>query len=157
MDAILILGAAVWADGPSPTLRRRTLHAAKLWHQGVAPLIVPCGGLGAHPPTEAAVMRDILLQAKVADRAVLLEDRSTSTLENIRFARRLLSGPVVTIVTDKYHERRALMVARHFGLKASASCPPQTGSTARHRLREAFARPAYTVQLMRISRDDRSA
>lgn len=154
MDAILILGAAVWAKGPSPTLRRRTAHAAKLWFQGIAPLIIPCGGLGQHPPTEAAAMRQILLEAGIPKSAITIEDRSTSTLENIRFARRLIPGPEVTIVTDRYHARRALMVARHCRLKATVSCPKPAGSTFKHQLREALATPVYAIRLMRKPRDD---
>ena len=154
MDAILILGAAVWAKGPSPTLRRRTAHAAKLWFQGIAPLIIPCGGLGQHPPTEAVVMRQLLLDAGVPKSAIAIEDQSTSTLENICFAQRLLPGPEVTIVTDLYHARRALMVARHCRLKAIVSSPKAVGSTFKHQLREALATPVYAIRLMRTPRDD---
>ncbi len=153
MDAILILGAAVWPGGPSPTLRRRTLHAAQLWHTGVAPLIVPCGGLGHHPPTEAAAMAQILTAQGVPDDAIRLEDRSTTTLENIRNARALLSGTAVVIVTDRYHARRAAMVARHFDLSATLSCPDLAHISLRQRLREALAIPAYAIKLHRTPRD----
>ncbi len=70
MDAIILLGAAVWRDGPSPTLRRRTLHSAALWHAGTAPIIVVCGGLGRHPPTEAAAMANLLQAAGVPAAAI---------------------------------------------------------------------------------------
>lgn len=154
MDAILILGAAVWANGPSPTLRRRTLHAAGLWHAGQAPAIIPCGGQRDHPPTEAAAMHALLVENGVDGAQIHCDDQSTNTLENIRNARRLMSLHDVIIVTDAYHAKRAAMVARHFGLNASLSCPPPTRSHLRQHLREMIALPAYAWKLRRTPRED---
>ncbi|MFG5383706.1 YdcF family protein [Yoonia sp. R2-816] len=153
MDAILILGAAVWQDGPSPTLRRRTAHAARLWHAGRAPLIIPCGGLGRHPPSEAAVMQQLLIDADIPASAIRPEDQSTTTLENIRNAKQLLPGPRIIIVTDHYHGRRALMVARHLQLQAELSAPKTPHIPLKQHLREALARPAYALKLRRLPRD----
>ncbi len=151
MDAIIILGAAVWADGPSPTLRRRTLHAARLWHNGAAPQVIPCGGLGQHGPTEAEVMRQLLISEGVHDDQIILEDQSKNTLENLRNAKHLLSGDRVLIVTDHYHGPRAAMVARHFGLQATILSPSLKGThlptQLRNYLREAGAIPAYALRL----------
>ena len=48
MTTILILGAAVWRNGPSPTLLRRTRHAAALYHRcGAARLIARQTGIDA--------------------------------------------------------------------------------------------------------------
>jgi uncharacterized SAM-binding protein YcdF (DUF218 family) len=154
MDAILILGAAVWSNGPSPTLKRRTLHAAQLWHAGRAPLIIPCGGLGAHPPTEAAAMRVILEAENIAGNAIICEDQSTTTLENIRNAKRLLTGRKVVIVTDRYHGARALMVARHLRLTAEIDAPQMPHLPLRQHLREILARPAYALKLRQVPRGD---
>ena len=153
MDAILILGAAVWANGPSPTLRRRTEHAMQLWHSGAAPMIIPCGGLGQHPPTEAAAMRRMLLDGDVPTDAIQLEDKSTTTLENIKNAKRLLPGPKIIIVTDSYHGSRALMVARHLQLDAQISSPEIPKLPIRQHIREILARPAYAIKLRRLPRD----
>ena len=160
MDAILILGAAVWADGPSPTLRRRVLHGAALWHAGVAPVVVVCGGLGRHPPTEAAAMAQVLRETDVPPSAIWQEDRSTSTLENIRFALPLLRREDlrdIVIVTDATHGPRAALVARHFGLRPRISAPPLRGgrkrTIMRQALRELGAFPLYAVRLLREPRD----
>ncbi|OOY05650.1 YdcF family protein [Thioclava sp. F28-4] len=139
MRAILILGAAVWADGlPSPSLQRRTRHAASLWHSGAAERVICCGGVGRHPPSEAEVMSRILRAEGVEAEAISLEDRSTSTYENIGFARAHLESDEVIIVTDPYHAPRAVMIARQMGLQARADCPPHRAS-AKARAREGFA------------------
>lgn len=160
MKAIVILGAAVWANGPSPTLLRRTLHGAQVWQADRDQLLIPCGGLGTHAPTEAQVMREILIAQNVPDAMIFPEDHSTTTLENIRFARPILRQQGVsqiTIVTDWTHALRARLVARHFGLLATASCPPLgPGNTMLHlrqMIREALALPVYLVRLHRIPRD----
>ncbi len=149
----LILGAAVWPDGPSPTLRRRTLEAARLWQRGDVDQLIACGGLGRYPPTEAATMRTVLTEAGVPDAVIHLEDRSTSTLENIRFAlpilKRLGSDQVV-IVTDRAHLPRALMVARRSGLTARGAAP-KSGARPSQQLRLALRElPAYGVYLWRL-------
>lgn len=152
--AALILGAAVHAAGPSPTLRRRTLHAAGLWAAGAVDWLVPCGGLGRHPPTEAAAMRAVLLAAGVPDGAIHLEGQSTNTVENIALALPILRGlgcDNVVLVTDRTHARRALLIARRLGLDAIASCPgPAPWQVAlRQSLREV---PATALTLWRLRR-----
>ena len=154
MRAALILGAAVWEGGePSPTLRRRTLHALGLWRRGEADLLVPCGGLGRHPPTEAEAMRRLLIAEGVPDAAMLLEDRSTSTLENLRLARALLGDRPVVIVTDRTHAPRARLIARGLGMDAVTSSPPLRGGRWRTTLRQALREvPATALALWRLRR-----
>ena len=154
MGVIVVLGAAVWPNGPSPTLRRRALHAAALWEQDQEAWVIGTGGVGKHPPAEATVIRDILVERGVAPEKIMREAHSTTTLENVKFALpmiRLLDAGKVTIVTDGYHAKRALMVAQHFGLDAQTSSPTlsTTGfadATRRH-TRETFARLSYRAKL----------
>lgn len=155
MKAALILGAGVWPGGvPSPTLRRRTLHAAALWHRGEVQALVPCGGLGLHPPTEAEAMRDLLLSAGVAAEAIHLEDRSRNTVENIRFALPILAGLGATqavIVTDATHAPRARMIARRLGFPAASSSPSLRGGHLPTMLRQGLREvPATALALWRL-------
>jgi uncharacterized SAM-binding protein YcdF (DUF218 family) len=154
MIAALILGCAVWPDGPSPSLRRRALWGAALWHAGAVGHLVACGGLGRHPPAESAVIRRLLAGAGVPDDAVTEEDRSTSTLENIRFALPILSRlgtRTVVLVTDRLHAPRALIIARAHGLTARWDGPGLSGghprTQVRMALREAAALPVTLWRL----------
>ena len=129
MTAILILGAAVWRDGPSPTLRRRTLHGAALFHAGRGSVVIPCGGLGRFPPSEAEAMTSLLMDAGVPRDAIRPEDTSTNTVQNIRNALPLLQGETdVLIVSDAFHLPRARLIARREGLRVSTSAPPLKGA-----------------------------
>ena len=131
MAVIVILGAAVWRDGPSPTLRRRTAHGAALYHKGLARIVMPCGGPGRFPPSEAEAMVTLLRAAGVPSEAILPEARSTNTRENIRFAKALLDRigeTEVILVSDAYHLPRARSIARRAGLSATTSAPPMSGA-----------------------------
>lgn len=143
MTAAVILGAAVQSDGgPSPTLRRRTMHAVSLFKAGTVNHIICCGGLGRFPPSEAVVMQQLCLASGLPETAIVLEDQSRSTLENLINARALmeiLGIPEAVIVTDRYHKWRAAMTARHFGITASVSCPTMDG-TARSKVIKSWLR-----------------
>ncbi|HCP82012.1 MAG TPA: YdcF family protein [Octadecabacter sp.] len=125
MKTGLILGAAVWANGPSPTLLRRTQHGATLFHAGQIERIVACGGLGKHPPSEAEAMAEILYAENVPPNAVTLEDQSTTTGENVTNALALVGDCPIVLITDWYHAPRARLIARRAGFKSvTSSAPP---------------------------------
>ncbi len=99
-------------------------------------------------------MARLLVDAGVPPAKVILEDQSTTTLENLRFARTILGGydcAAVTIVTDGYHGPRAWLVASALGLRARISAPGLKGShlptQAKQYGREVLALPAYALRL----------
>ncbi|MCA0938448.1 YdcF family protein [Salipiger pacificus] len=153
----LVLGAAVWAGGrPSPTLERRALHAAGLWQAGEVAAILASGGVGRHGPSEAAVIARLCREAGVPEAALVLEERSTSTEENLRFCLPLLramgAGSVV-IVTDGFHAPRARLAARRLGLAALGALRsdsprvPLSANRVKAGLREV---PAYLWYALRL-------
>ena len=120
-DAILILGVELGRrDEPTPELRRRIAEAAQAYHEGLAEVVVACGGvLPGHARAEAEVICEGLCVAGVPGSAVRLENRSQNTMENFRFAARMLSGSRrVLVVTSDYHVCRAVATARRVGLRA---------------------------------------
>jgi len=122
-DAILIFGASVRPDGqPSALLRSRTRHAFELWRKGLAPRIVCTGGVGTFPPAESVVQSQLLESWGVPARAILRDERSTSTRENTLFAAKLLPpGANVIAVSDPFHLWRCRRDCAVAGLRASTS------------------------------------
>ncbi|MFI0371800.1 YdcF family protein [Actinomadura sp. 1N219] len=113
---------------------RVAVHAARLWHEGWAPLVVMSGGRGkvtsAWELTEAQVFGRVAREHGVPERALLLEETATNTGENITASRRLLKerGAAVgsgILVAKPYMTRRALATARRqwAGVSWSASAP----------------------------------
>ena len=62
--------------------------------------------MGKWPPSEATASANLAHQLGVPNSALVLEDHSTSTLENARYLRRLTNFQRIVIVTDSYHVRR---------------------------------------------------
>lgn len=91
-------------------------RAAELWHDGLAPVIAMSGGWGnftrqIFEKPEAVLFKERAVSLGVPEEAVLVEDQSTNTGENIRFTRRLLKErgmevSRVTAVQKPYMERR---------------------------------------------------
>ncbi len=128
-QAIVVLGSRVYPGGlPGPSLVRRAAHAAELYAQGLAPLIVCTGGQGdASVPSEAATACGLIAEAGVPPEALLLEDQSHSTEENALYTAALLRprGLVtVIVVSDSYHLYRAGLLFGRAGLTPFTSPTP---------------------------------
>lgn len=128
-DIIIVLGAGLKEDRrPGPALTRRSKHAAALWHEGIAPLVLCAGGQSEYyPRTEAAACREILLDAGLPAAAILLEERSRSTEENAIYSQRLLQDlglSRIVLVSDSYHMLRAGWLFNGRGMKTMASPVP---------------------------------
>ncbi|WP_321383062.1 YdcF family protein [uncultured Vibrio sp.] len=93
-------------------------HAAKLYQQKLAPLIVFSGGKGRFTDglfdkSEAETFAEIAQMAGVPDDAVLVETQSTNSGENVRFTHQLLEDKgilcdSVIVVQKPFMERRAI-------------------------------------------------
>jgi uncharacterized SAM-binding protein YcdF (DUF218 family) len=120
----VVLGTQVLPGGrPSRTLEARVRHAARLYGEGEARLLIPTGGLGEHPPSEAEVMAHILREEGVPEEAVLPEDRALNTWDSARLVTGMadkLGVSSVMVVTDPLHCVRAVAAFRHAGLMAWA-------------------------------------
>ena len=122
-DAILLLGVELDQDDrPTEELLARADAAAKAYSRGLSKKIVVCGGrLPGHTVCEADVMASLLEARGVPDSVVIRENQSQDTMENLRFAARLLGGArgkCVLVVTSDYHLCRSVMTARRVGFKA---------------------------------------
>ena len=118
MDALIVLGARVDPDGPSPALRRRLNAVMAVLPDHPDAVIIASGGQGPDEPmSEAACIREELIARGVDPGRVRVEDRSTTTAENLAFSKALLPSPDarVGIVTNNYHVWRAIRLARNAG------------------------------------------
>ena len=111
MDHIIIHGA----KSGSNVLSARTEVAGEYLQKNEMTLAIASGGRGKDEETSEAVsIRDYLMELGISEERILLEDRSTDTIENVRFSKTFLSGPEdkVALVTDDYHVFRARCIAR---------------------------------------------
>ena len=150
---IVIFGAAVRPDGhPSATLRERIDAAARFGATQPDPIFIPTGGQGRFGDSEAAVMRDRLLDHGVPAERIILEDTATDTLSSVRAVRRLLLAHglrgTVHVATSGYHQPRCLALLWLAGVPARRAPPPPAPPGRWYwRLREVPALP-YDIVLV---------
>jgi len=120
-DVGIVLGASIWYDEPSPGLKERLNHAVKLYRDGYFDKIIVTGGMDASGAiiTEAEAMKRYLVRQGIPESAISLEDKSTSTYENLVNAKQIMDShnwSSAIIITHHYHGARALDIARTVGL-----------------------------------------
>ena len=125
-DFIVIHGAGLNGTDLTPLLRGRVDRAYDLWvKQDKKGVFVPSGGRGADEEiSEAEAMARYLRSRRVPDSAIVLEDRSTTTWENLTYSRDLITRlssatpERAALVTSDYHVFRTAMYARAVGFNA---------------------------------------
>ncbi len=124
-DWVVVLGAGLHGDRPSETLRLRLETAAGYLRENPDTRAVVTGGRGpGETITEAEAMAAFLVSAGVDPGRILLEDRATSTAENLRHSRAVLEAagalaeapPSLAVVTSGFHLFRVQLLARRAGL-----------------------------------------
>ena len=114
-QAILVFGAALWGESPSPALRRRAERAIELYRADLAPQIICSGSAG-----EAEAMRRILLAAGVPGEAVSVDYEGTTTRRTVTAADRRGDRSVI-VVSSPYHLYRIVSESRRQGMEAQGS------------------------------------
>lgn len=118
-DYIIALGAAVHGDTPSRSLveRMEALWAYMLEHPNAVAIV--SGGQGdGESLSEAEAMYKWLTAKGIDGSRLILEDRATSTYENLKYSFEIIKSrgqePDVSIavVTSEYHIYRAKLLAR---------------------------------------------
>lgn len=115
---IVILGSSTPNAQPSPTLAERLKLGHKLAQKFPNALLVVSGGVDFRQTiSEAKVMADYLAGLGLSSSRILIEDKSTSTYENLMFTARLLRSqgimqdPPTVLVTSDFHTLRAGWIA----------------------------------------------
>lgn len=141
-------------DGsPSPTLARRIALAIEAAHRFPQATLFLSGALGRHAPSEAAVMT-ATIAPHVGSGRLVLDEESNDTLQTALAAARYARANGVArciVCTDRYHQPRARMLLRLFGVPAHGYWferprrPTAWRYRWRMRLREAAALPYDAV------------
>ena len=140
-DYIIIHGAGLDGPRPTPLLAGRIDKALELWNkQHQHGKFVVSGGQGADEiVSEAQAMRDYLLEKGVPADAILMEDKSTTTWENLKNSLAVIRADRATndstddanddtatasndfttaVVTSDFHVFRCAEYAHNLGIKA---------------------------------------
>lgn len=154
---LIVLGAGVRGDTPSLSLQNRLDTALKYLREHPGCTAVVSGGQGEDENvSEARAMYDFLTTAGIDPGRVLMEDRSTSTMENLIFSCEILrdlgvepSEAEIAVLSSEYHLYRAQYLARGMGLELHGVAARTSNPVlmVNYFIREAFA-VAYTWVFM---------
>lgn len=148
-DAVIVLGAGVNGETPSLALSTRIETAAAYLAEHPDIPVVLSGGQGpGEDITEAEALRRALVGKGAEEDRLLLEERSTSTVENFACSKALLEErgvdtetALVAVVSNDFHLYRAGAIAQRQGLTVvGVGAPlPWWWLEVNYYVREAFA------------------
>ncbi len=146
LDYVIVLGAKVKEEGISNSLKERLDKAIEYSQDNPATVLILSGGQGPDEPrSEAHVMYDYLVYNGVPQEQLVLENVSTSTVENIAYSKALIDhleekkeaqivkgpgiaapGPYIQVedkplqigvLTSNFHVYRAKQIAKKWGIQ----------------------------------------
>lgn len=131
-DYMVVLGAKVRNDGPSVSLQNRIDGAYEYMVAHPDVIAVVSGGQGPDEPmTEAQCMYDELVAMGISPDRIWMEDKATSTWENMNFTLNLIEEKTGTrpdtlgVLSSEYHLFRASLFANACGVEF-VGIPAQT-------------------------------
>ena len=118
IDCIIVLGAGVWENNPSPMLEDRLLEGINLYKKNISNRILMSGDHGQKDYDEVNVMKRFAIDKQVPSENIFMDHAGFSTYDSIYRAKSIFKAKKVVIVTQKYHLYRALYIANKLGLEA---------------------------------------
>ena len=120
LDYVVVLGAHVKGDVPSKALELRLKAALKYARENEDTTLILSGGQGfGEDITEAKCMENYLTEHGISQERLVLEEKSTSTKENLKFSDELTgcSKKNTGILSNNFHVYRAVKLAEKLGYK----------------------------------------
>ena len=124
VEYMVVLGAKVRSDGPSVSLWDRIYGARDYLQAHEDVIAVVSGGQGPDEPmTEARAMYEALVDLGIPPERIWLEERATSTWENITFSLDLIEQTTgarpekIGVLSSEYHLFRASLLAKKCGVE----------------------------------------
>ena len=142
IDCIIVLGAGIRGQNPSPMLEDRLLKSIELYNNGVSNKIIMSGDHRSENHDEVNIMKDYAIKKGVSSEDIFMDHAGFSTYDSIYRAKSIFEAKKIVIVTQKYHLYRGLYIANKLGIDAygvEADTRKYMGATYRE-LREVLAR-----------------
>jgi len=142
IDCIIVLGAGVWGESPSPMLQDRLLESIDLYKKGVSSKIIMSGDHGREEYDEVNVMKQYAIDNGVPSEDIFMDHAGFSSYDSIYRVKEIFGAEKIVIVTQKYHLYRALHIANSLGIEAyGVGADPRQYVGAMYReIREILAR-----------------
>ena len=140
----VVLGTSKYLIGGSPNhyFKYRIKAAAELYNNGKVDYILVSGDNATVQYNEPRQMRRALIQAGIPASAIYSDYAGFRTLDSVVRAKEVFGQSRFTVVSQAFHNERAIFIARHFGIDAVGfnALDPSAYQGIRTRVREVFAR-----------------
>lgn len=142
IDCILILGAGIWDDKPSPMLEDRLNTGINLYNNNISNKIIMSGDHSRIDYDEVNVMKSYAINKGALSEDIFMDHAGFSTYDSIYRLKEIFKAKKVVIVTQKYHLYRALYIAKSLGIEAYGvpSDPRIYAGNLKRNVREILAR-----------------
>ena len=142
VDCILVLGAGIRYNKPTPMLEDRLLTGINLYNNKISKKILACGDHMNKNYDEVNVMKDYLISRKIPSSDIFMDHAGISTYDSIYRAKHIFKAKKIIIITQKYHLYRALYIAKTLNIEAYgvASNPRRYANQLPRDIREFLAR-----------------
>lgn len=146
-EFVVVLGAQIYGDQPSLTLRYRLDRAYEYLLCNPQAKAFVSGGQGADEIcTEASVMAEYLQNRGIDDSRIIREERASNTRENLIYSAELakqaqIDTDSVLVITSDFHQCRAKYIAKTLGMQPYGLASPTRPWILKvnYELREVFA------------------
>lgn len=118
-DAVIVLGCAVWSNGPSPMLADRLRTAAAVYKTGCADYVLVSGD-SEYPEDydETGAMKAFLIEEGVPEADIKCDPLGLSTYETAIRSAYLFDIDSAVVVTTEFHVARSVYDCRAFGIES---------------------------------------
>jgi uncharacterized SAM-binding protein YcdF (DUF218 family) len=142
-EYLVVLGCGIKPDGsPTLALKNRLDLSMKYAKEHPDTYIVMSGGQGPNEPMpEAHAMAYYLIDRGINPERIIIEDRSSSTMENFKYTKQILGeNDEIAFITNNFHVFRSNILAKRNGFTAYGYGAPTPGIVLINSyLREFFA------------------
>lgn len=125
-ECIIVLGAGIKdSETPTPMLQDRLDLGIELYKKGVAPKLLLSGDNGQVEHNEIHVMLSYAKEAGVPEEDIFCDHAGFSTYDSMYRAESIFGVKKAIVVTQTYHEYRALYVGKKLGLEVKGAASDQ--------------------------------
>jgi len=118
VDIYMVLGHQLENEQISICLKNRLDKLLDIASNNNKPIVLS-GGKNKSSLSEASLMKEYLLLKGIDEKRILIEDKSTTTIENFKYSLNVLpklKDSKILIISSEYHLYRAKQIANHLGI-----------------------------------------
>lgn len=147
----VVLGTSKYRVGGdlNPYYSYRIEAAAKLFKAGKVSFILASGDNMSKSYNEPKQMRRDLVNRGVSKKNIYLDYAGFRTLDSVVRSNKIFNQSAITIISQKFHNQRAVFIARHFGINAVGYNAKDVSDSSGYKtkLREFFAKVKAVIDL----------